>query len=61
MTEITADDPAVSGGGADAASESVSVRGDPRSGVRLVVGVLTGGRNRARRDAVRDTWGADPR
>ena len=60
-TEHPADNPAVSAAGADAASDAFSVRGDPGGSVRLVVGVLTGGRNRARRDAVRQTWGADPR
>lgn len=29
--------------------------------VRLVVGVLTAAGNAARRDAIRETWGADPR
>ena len=29
--------------------------------VRLVVGVLTAASNVERRDAVRETWGADPR
>lgn len=34
----------------------------PEAGeVRLVVGVLTAAGNVARRDAVRETWGADPR
>ncbi len=37
------------------------VGGGDAGSVRLVVGVLTRGRNRARRDAVRQTWGADPR
>ena len=37
------------------------ISGGDVSSVRLLVGVLTGGRNRARRDAVRQTWGADPR
>lgn len=34
---------------------------DGASKVRLVVGVLTAGRHVDRRQAVRETWGSDPR
>ena len=48
--------------GLSSAGGAVSTVGSRNAGsVRLVVGVLTGARNWARRDAVRQTWGADPR
>jgi len=52
------DDTKGSSWGGGAAS---TVGGGDAGSVRLVVGVLTRGRHRARRDAVRQTWGADPR
>ena len=35
--------------------------GNGTGGVRLFVGVLTAGRNVERRQAIRETWGSDPR
>ena len=60
-TKLAAEELHVHGSRADVDGTAVSVGSSVSGSVRLVVGVLTGGRNRARRDAVRHTWGADPR
>ena len=55
------DDRTDADGSSSAGDPASRVGGRDAGSVRLVVGVLTGGRNRARRDAVRQTWGADAR